>query len=88
MKRNHFKLARGYCRDDVSRDKTCLLITHVIPRPCTAGNEIRIAKLITWLKSSGIKVILLLNTRTLSESQEKLSMNVDDYYFIGKDRPE
>ena len=42
-----------------------LLVTHVVPYPPTAGNEIRILKLIAWLRDHGCSVTLLLNVREL-----------------------
>ena len=44
---------------------TVLLVTHVVPYPPAAGNEIRILKLISWLRDHGCSVTLLLNVREL-----------------------
>ena len=42
-----------------------LLIAPVVPYPPTAGNEIRILKLIAWLREQGWSVTLLLTAREL-----------------------
>ena len=42
-----------------------LLVTHVVPYPPAAGNEIRILKLIAWFRGQGCSVTLLLNVREL-----------------------
>ena len=42
-----------------------LLVTHVVPLPPTAGNEIRILKLIAWLRDQGWFVILQLRVQEL-----------------------
>ncbi len=42
-----------------------LLVTHVVPYPPAAGNEIRILKLIAWLRDQGCSVTLLLTVHKL-----------------------
>lgn len=66
-----------------NKNFTCLFIGHVTPYPSRAGNELRIAKLIDWLKSHGNRVILLLNENRLTEAQrEILSRRVDNYFLL------
>lgn len=48
-----------------ARSETVLLVTHVVPFPPAAGNEIRILKLISWLRDRGFRVVLLLTSRAL-----------------------
>lgn len=48
-------------RDRHLHSPAILIITHVIPYPPSAGNEIRILKMIGWLRSIGYYTILLLN---------------------------
>jgi glycosyltransferase involved in cell wall biosynthesis len=49
----------------VTKNPTIIFITHVIPYPPAAGNEIRILKLITWLRGRGYRTILLLKVHSL-----------------------
>jgi hypothetical protein len=60
---------------------TVLLISHVSPVLPSAGNEIRILKMINWLRAEGVKVVLLLNNPRLScETRKKLLEIVDAVY--------
>lgn len=60
-------------------NKPCVLvITHVIPFPPSAGNEVRILKLLLWLRSQGYKTVLLLNHSYLDEARRKEVEKVAD----------
>jgi glycosyltransferase involved in cell wall biosynthesis len=55
-----------------------IVVTHVVPFPATAGNEIRILKLLQWLKERGCKTILLLNQPGITgEIRRRLEKIVD-----------
>ena len=63
-----------------------LLISHVVPQPPAAGNEIRILKMVNWLKRQGIGIVLLLNHAPLSaERMTLLESTVDRVHFIDDD---
>jgi glycosyltransferase involved in cell wall biosynthesis len=60
---------------------TVLFISHVSPVLPSAGNEIRILKMINWLRAEGVKVVLLLNNPPLSnETRRRLLEIVDAVY--------
>ena len=66
--------------------KTILLITHVIPYPPSAGNEIRILNLLKWFKSEGYQTVLLLKVDFLeSHILSGLKNIVDAVYLLGYD---
>ena len=48
-----------------------LLVTHVVPYPASAGNELRIYRLLLWLKDLGYQVVLLLTVPDASLTQEQ-----------------
>lgn len=50
----------------INKPLTLLFISHVNPILRSAGNEIRIYKMIKWLRAEGAKVVLLLNHPPLS----------------------
>ncbi|MEQ1574302.1 MAG: glycosyltransferase family 4 protein [Vicinamibacterales bacterium] len=63
-----------------------LLISHVIPHPPAAGNEIRILKMVTWLKRQGFRIVLLLNHEPLPAARRlELETMVGPVHFIGDD---
>jgi glycosyltransferase involved in cell wall biosynthesis len=63
-----------------------LLISHVVPYPPAAGNEIRILKLVNWLKSRGFRIVMLLNHEPLSPEQRiALENAVGTVHFVGDD---
>jgi glycosyltransferase involved in cell wall biosynthesis len=65
---------------------TILLISHVVPYPPAAGNEIRILSMVKWLKSQGFFIVMLLNHEPLSaDRQRALEQVVDAIHFIGDD---
>ncbi len=67
------------------KKKTILIISHVIPHPPRAGNELRIKKMILWLRNHGYRVELLLNHDTLDiPDKEELQKVVDDLHFRDK----
>lgn len=69
-----------------SEAPTLLLISHVVPYPPAAGNEIRILKMINWMKALGFRIILLLNHSPLPiDRKEALERIVDKVHFIGDD---
>lgn len=62
----------------MNRHSTVLFVSHVNPALRSGGNEVRILKMIRWLKSEGVKVVLLLNRPALStETERKLLALVD-----------
>lgn len=54
-----------------SLPRRLLLITHVIPYPPSAGNELRIYRLLLWLKDLGYEVVLLLSVPATSLTPEQ-----------------
>lgn len=58
-----------------------IIITHVIPYPPSAGNEIRILKMLNWLRSIGYYTILLLNHRPPADVQTGLLGVVDEVHL-------
>jgi len=63
-----------------------LLISHVIPYPPAAGNEIRILKMVKWLISRGFRVVMLLNHEPLSTEQRlDLENVVGTVHFVDDD---
>jgi len=65
-------------------NRTILIISHVNPFPPAAGNEIRISKMINWLRTQGYKVLLLLNSRYIGgQRREQLEQAVDGLYLPG-----
>jgi glycosyltransferase involved in cell wall biosynthesis len=65
-------------------NRTVIIITHVIPFPPAAGNEIRILKMITWLKRKGFEIVLLLNADCL-ERRKSLEKIVGRVHLLGDD---
>jgi len=62
-----------------------LIITHVLPFPPSAGNEIRIFKLLKFLKESGYRTILFITSANLSEEAfQELSNVVEEVYCFTK----
>ena len=60
-----------------------LIITHVFPFSPSAGNEIRILKLLEFLRKSGYKTILLITSANLSEEAfQKLDNRVEEVYYF------
>jgi glycosyltransferase involved in cell wall biosynthesis len=63
-----------------------LLISHVVPYPPAAGNEIRILKMVNWLKSRGFRIVMLLNHEPLATEQRiDLENAVGKVHFVGDD---
>ena len=64
-----------------------LIVTHVIPLPPSAGNEIRILNLANWLKLKGFKVILLLEATELNPVvRESLSEIFNGVFLSGRNK--
>jgi glycosyltransferase involved in cell wall biosynthesis len=62
---------------------TILFITHIVPFPPSAGNEIRIFKLLKSLKESGYRIILLITSYDLSEEAlQELGNIVEEVYYF------
>jgi glycosyltransferase involved in cell wall biosynthesis len=57
---------------------TVLFISHVNPVLPAAGNEIRILKMIHWLRAEGIHVVLLLNLPPISSEIREQLLNIVD----------
>lgn len=67
---------------------TVLFISHVNPVRRAAGNEIRILKMINWLRAEGVHVVLLLNLPPISsETREQLLNIVDAVHTIDEFLP-
>jgi len=65
---------------------TILIISHVVPFPPAAGNEIRILKMIRWLKKEGYRIIFLLNGDGLGPSARRaLDKVIDQVHLVGDD---
>ncbi|MBJ6751581.1 glycosyltransferase family 4 protein [Geomonas anaerohicana] len=60
-----------------------LIITHVIPYPPSAGNEIRILKMMAWLRSLGLHIVLLLNHRPAEDVIAGLRTIADEVHIAG-----
>jgi len=74
----------GGCGGQSDRlNRTVVVFTHVVPFPPAAGNEIRILKLIAWLRDEGYQVILALAVTELQlEVARGLCERVDDLVLI------
>lgn len=69
--------------DKLLAKSSIMIISHVVPFPPSAGNEIRIYKMIQWLKKEGFSVILLLNHHVLDKANVKaLESFVDSLHFV------
>lgn len=69
---------------DKSDGRTILVVSHVVPCPPSAGNEVRILKIIQWLKSQGFRIVLLLNHHPLpAEREEALAKVTDAVHYVG-----
>src|SRR5512143_2035634 len=63
--------------------KTIIIVSHVVPVPPSAGNELRILRMMTWLKGQGYRLVLLLNHAPLPRwSIEALETVVDEVHLI------
>lgn len=63
------------------------MISHVMPIPTSAGNEMRILKLLKILKSKGFSIIYLLNQTSVNQSSvQRLKEYVEEVYYIDSDR--
>ncbi len=68
---------------------TIIFITRVVPYPPSAGNEIRILKMIAWLKKRGYRVILFLNMDSLDPGvRQSLEKVVDGVHCAGENIPD
>ena len=66
----------------INSKKYVLVISHVMPVPPAAGNEIRILKILQFLKSNGFSVIYLLNQKLASQDAVlELKNYVDEIYL-------
>ena len=69
--------------DKVLAKSTVMIISHVVPFPPSAGNEIRIYKMMQWLRKVGFGVILLLNHPVLDKTNmEAIESVVDSVHFL------
>lgn len=74
---------REVLHDTSEKKPVILVVSHVVPYPPAAGNEIRILKMVNWLKSQGFAIALLLNHDPLpSDRQAQLEKVVDRVHFI------
>jgi len=48
--------------DNDTNSPVIIIISHVVPFPPAAGNEIRILNMMKWLKQQGYRIVLLLNS--------------------------
>jgi glycosyltransferase involved in cell wall biosynthesis len=68
----------------LSNPPTILMVTHVVPFPPSAGNEIRILNLVKWLKRKGFRIVLLLKTDKLNPGiRESLNEIFHKVHLIG-----
>ncbi|WP_129127975.1 glycosyltransferase family 4 protein [Geomonas oryzae] len=68
----------------VHQPRNILVISHVLPHPPSAGNEIRILKMLNWLKAAGFSIVLLLNHSQVPDSQRReLERMFHKVHFIG-----
>jgi tetratricopeptide (TPR) repeat protein len=64
------------------QQKYVIMISHVMPFPSAAGNEISIAKVLQFLKRNGFKTIFVLNQRHVDENALlELKKHVEEVYF-------
>lgn len=69
---------------DTSQNLTIMMITHVVPFPPAAGNEIRILRMLKWLKKEEYKIVLLLNVDSLEPRiLNSLEEIVDAVHLVG-----
>jgi glycosyltransferase involved in cell wall biosynthesis len=66
---------------------TALFISHVNPVYRAAGNEIRIFKMINWLRAEGVHVVLLLNLPPISSEMRKQLLKIVDAVYTPKECP-
>lgn len=66
---------------------TALFISHVNPVYHTAGNEIRIFKMINWLRAEGVHVVLLLNLPPISSEIRKQLLKIVDAVYTPEECP-
>ena len=66
---------------------TVLLISHVNPALRSEGNEIRILKMINWLRAEGAKVVLLLNQPLLSTERRSQLLEIVDAVYTPDECP-
>lgn len=68
--------------------RSLLIVSHVAPWPATHGNEIRLQRLILWLKSKGLQVTLVLIWLNYSTDQlTQTRANVDQLEIASPDHP-
>jgi len=71
--------------DEIVRRCHILMVTHVLPYPPAAGNEIRIYRMLQWLRHAGFRVSLVLRPLEEDVSNEcitGLKQVVDDLYVF------
>ncbi len=67
------------------RPPAVLVITHVLPVLASAGNEVRILRLLAWLRDSGYRIVLLLKHETLDPVlRRRLEAVADAVHLIGE----
>jgi glycosyltransferase involved in cell wall biosynthesis len=67
----------------VQTKKMILVISHVIPYPPSAGNEIRIMNMMKWLQDKGFGIVFLFNHETVSNERRKvLDLLFEKVHFI------
>ena len=61
---------------------TILMITHVVPYPPAAGNEIRILNLLRYFKREGWRIIVLFrDSRIDNDVKDRLKEIIDHIYL-------
>jgi glycosyltransferase involved in cell wall biosynthesis len=64
--------------------KVVLMVTHVVPVPPAAGNEMRILKMLRWLRDEEFRVIILFNRPAIESSVlEAMKPYADALYCLG-----
>lgn len=65
-----------------------LVISHVVPWPPAAGNEIRILKMLQEIKANGFGIVMLLNTDYIEEGvREKLHELLGPVHLLNEEFP-
>jgi glycosyltransferase involved in cell wall biosynthesis len=70
---------------EFGNSRTIIIISHVLPYPPAAGNEIRILRMINWLRSVGFKIVYLLNAVSLPERRRRDVLTVVDNIYCKAD---
>jgi glycosyltransferase involved in cell wall biosynthesis len=70
-----------------NNELTALFISHVNPVYRAAGNEIRVFKMINWLRAEGVHVVLLLNLPPISSEIRKQLLKIVHAVYTPEECP-